>query len=141
MIALTKGMIGLSALIATGFVSVESLTDARPQPTPISVISQRFVFAVPAPTSPGVDLTDARRDAAAALTAITAPHAAKKGDRLDIEARACADQTWPDLSADCLTSPDGSPVRRPARFVTVERHSAPNTSDLVRIELTDLASR
>ena len=62
---LAKGMIGLSALIAAGYVGMGSLTNARP--TPASVI---FNIDIPAPASEGVDLTSARRDAAAALASI-----------------------------------------------------------------------
>jgi hypothetical protein len=140
MITLTKTIIGVSALLAAGIVSLETVTETRPS-TPASIIADRFVFDVPAPTSPTLDLTQARRDAAAALAAITTAPAARKGDRIDIEARACASQTWPNISADCLSSPDGAPIRRPARYVTVERHIAPATSELIRFEAADLASR
>lgn len=98
-ITLSKGMIGLSALIAAGCVGIDSLTDARPQFTPASVIAERFVFIadVPTPVDEGIDLTVARCDAAAALTAVTASMetADKKSDWLDAEAKgACVPQTW-----------------------------------------------
>jgi hypothetical protein len=146
MITLSKGMIGLAALIAAGVVGVGSLTDARPQ-SPASAIADRFVFTVdvPAPNGQGVDLTTARRDAAEALAAVTLAMdvVAKKGDRLDTPrvAAACGQQTWPNIASECLVSEDGVPVRRPTRYVTVERHTAPSASELVRYLATDVASR
>jgi hypothetical protein len=146
MISLSKGMIGLAALIAGGFVSIDSLTDSRPQPTPASVIADRFVFTadIAAPVGEGVDLTAARRDAAAALAAVVIPMEAlaRKGDRLDVAAKVpCADQTWPNIAGNCLVTQDGAPARQPVRYVTVERRTAPSASELVRYQVTDVASR
>jgi|HubBroStandDraft_2_1064218.scaffolds.fasta_scaffold729502_1 hypothetical protein len=146
MISVSKGMIGVAALIAAGFVSIGSLTDARPEPTPASVIADRFVFTaeIPTPVGEGVDLTAARRDAAAALAAVVVPMdaIARKGDRLDVAAKAaCAEQTWPNIASECLVTEDGTAARRPARYVTVERRTAPSASELVRYQVTDVASR
>jgi hypothetical protein len=119
MSTLAKGMIGLAALIAAGFVTFDSLTDTRPT-TPASTIADRFVFSadIPGPAAQGVDLTAARRDAAAALAAVTIPMdaMAKKGDRLAVAATA-------------------------TRSVTVERRTAPSASELVRYDITNIASR
>ena len=124
MITLAKGMIGLSTLIVAGYAGMGSLTDARPQPTPASVIADRFVFTadIPAPASEGVDLTAARRDAAAALAAVilATDTTARKGDRLQAEA---------------------APAQRPVRYVTVERRTGPSASEMLRIPVTDVASR
>ena len=118
MSTLSKGMIGLAALIAAGFVSMTSLTDTRPS-TPASVIADRFVFSadIPGPAAEGVDLTAARRDAAAALAAVTLPMdaMAKKGDRLQVAATT-------------------------GRYMTVERRVAPSASELVLVQVTDVAS-
>jgi hypothetical protein len=146
MITLSKGMIGLAALIAAGFVTIDSLTDARPQPTPASAIADRFVFTaeIPTPVGEGIDLAAARRDAAAALAAVVLPMdaVAHKGDRLDVAAKAaCGDQTWPNIASECLVTEDGKPARQPARYVTVERRTAPSASELVRYQVTDVASR
>src|SRR5438045_92848 len=101
MIAITKGMIGLAALIAGGFVSIEGLSDKRHEPTPASVIADRYLFSteIPMPSSPMVNLDAQHQDAVAALLALKAL-GAKKGDRLETTDRTnCADQTWPRISA------------------------------------------
>jgi hypothetical protein len=105
-----KGMIGLAVAIATVFVTIEPLTDARPRTTPVSAISERFFFDIPAPTGEAVDLAPARRALAAALAEVAAP----KGDRL---AQA-----------------------RPARYVTVGRRTGTASSELVRFQPIEVAS-
>jgi hypothetical protein len=105
-----KGVIGLAVVIATGFVTIEPLTDTRPRTTPVSAISERFVFDIPAPAGEGVDLAPARRALAAALADMAAP----KGDRL---ARA-----------------------QVARYVTVGRSTGAASSELVRFRLIEVAS-
>src|SRR6202165_1443875 len=110
MVTLAKGMIGLSTLIAVGYVGMGSLNDARPQPTPASVIADRFVFTadIPAPVGAGVDLTAARRAPAAALSAIRLARntTARKGARLEIH-----------------QSPEAEPAHRPVRYATFERQT------------------
>ena len=105
-----KAMVGLAVVIATVFVTIEPLTDARPQTTPVSAISERFFFDIPPPAGEGVDLTSARRALAAALADVTAP----KGDRLAQAA--------------------------PARYVTVGRQTGSASSELVRFRLIEVAS-
>jgi hypothetical protein len=144
MMTLTKGMIGLSALItAAGVVGAISLSPARPQPTPASIVADRFVFAAEShgPAGEGVDLTEARRDAAA-LAAITTDAVAWKGDRTNVRAKtSCGDQTWPNLTSDCLVTADGALARRPVRYVTFEHRTGPSSSGATRVPLTDVASR
>jgi hypothetical protein len=103
-------MIGLAVVIATGFVTIDPLTDARPQTTPISAISGRFFFDIPVPAGEAVDLAPARRALAAALAEVAAP----KGDRLA--------QAWP------------------ARYGTVGRRTGTASSELVRFRLIEVAS-
>jgi hypothetical protein len=105
-----KGLIGLAVVIASGFVTTDPLTDARPRATPISAISERFFFDLPAPAGEAVDLAPARRELAAVLAEVTAP----KGDRL---AQA-----------------------RPARYGTVGRRTGASSSELVRFRLIEVAS-
>jgi hypothetical protein len=145
MITVSKGMIGLAVLIAGGLVSIDKLTEARPQSSPTSAIASRFVFSadIRSPLGEGVDLAAARRDAAAALAAVMIPMdaAARKGDRLGVEAKAaCSDQTWPNIASQCLVADDGTPVRRTVRYVTIERRTAPSASELVRFHVTEVAN-
>ena len=123
MTTLGKVMVGLCALIAAGYAGTATLTNARP--TPVSVIADRFVFAadIPAAVSQAVDLTAAPRDAAAALSAVmlAADLSAKKSDRVPMSTEA--------------TPP------RPARYLTVSRRTGPSSSEIVRVPVTDVASR
>ena len=105
-----KGVIGLAVVIATGFVAIDPLTDARPQATPISPISERFFFDIPPPAGEAVDLAPARRALAAARAEVAAP----KGDRL---AQA-----------------------GPARYGTVGLRTGTASSALVRYRLIEVAS-
>ena len=57
-------------------------------------------------------------------------------------AAGCADQTWPNISHECLPSADGRPVRQAARMITVEeRRDMELTSVLVRLPTTEIARR
>jgi hypothetical protein len=142
-IAFTKGMIGVAALVGSGFVSIDTLTDARPRPTPVSAISERFVFEVPAPTAEAVDLSAARRDAADALARLQADRTPisrpEKTDRLDGHP-GCRAATLSLVAGECPASGDGAPAQRHARYLTVERRTGRTTSELVRYPLTDVAS-
>ena len=62
-----KLAIGLAAVIATGFFSIDPVTEARPRSTPVPAFSDRFVFDIPAPATQAVDLSMARNELAAAL--------------------------------------------------------------------------
>jgi hypothetical protein len=108
--ALVRGAIGLAILIGVGFVSVDAPTEARPGTR--LAFSDRFVFAIPAPTSEAVDLTAARRDAAAALARLTAEATARHG---------------------------GVPARGAARYVTVGQRTGEAMSELVRYRIIDVA--
>jgi hypothetical protein len=125
MITLAKSLIGLSALIAVGTLSTGTLNDARPRPTSASTFADRFVFTIESqgPTGEGIDLTEARRNAAAALAAITLPMDtfARKGDRLDVL--------------------DGAPTEGTVRYVTIQRQTGPATSDAARTPMVGFASR
>jgi hypothetical protein len=108
--ALARGMIGLAAVIGLGFASVDRLPDARPGPVP--AFSERFVFEIPAPAGEAVDLTAARRDAAAAVARLQAGEGRRR---------------------------DGAPARGSARYVTIGERTGEATSELVRYRLLDVA--
>jgi hypothetical protein len=128
---LTASLLAVTGLIATSLVCGDALTDARPRPTPLSAISERFVFDLPPPAIESVDLSFARREAAAALAALsTRSDAARKGDRLNA-ARGCRAADAPLAVAAC---PAG-------RYVTIGMRVGEATSALVRYEVTEVASR
>lgn len=116
-VAVTRSMTGLAALVATSLVSGGDLTDARPRPGPVLPFSERFGFEIPAPTGQAVDLTATRRDVAAIVARFR--------------------QDAPGVRPEAL---DGAPPQRPGRYVTVERRTRPTTSELVRYQVTDIAS-
>ena len=62
-----------------------------------------------------------------------------KGDRLADPS--CAAQTWPNISRDCLVAENGTPIRKPVRTITIEKREGANTSTLVRVPATGVASR
>lgn len=65
-----------------------------------------------------------------------------KGDQLKVQDPACSAQTWPNISRDCLVAEDGTPLRKPARTITIETREGANTSTLVRVpSSTGVASR
>jgi hypothetical protein len=133
MFGLTRGAVGLAALIAAGVVSVDNLAEGR-RLTPTAEVADRLVTDIPAPLGQSVDLAGARRDAAAALDALTAP----KTERSD--AAQCSGQTWPQIERACLVPVDGAELRQRVRIVTPERRSAPDPV-ISRPARTELASR
>jgi hypothetical protein len=62
-----------------------------------------------------------------------------KGERMP--ASGCTREHWPYMADECLSGTDGATVRRPARTITIERRIAENTSQLMRVEVTTVASR
>jgi len=77
-------------------------------------------------------------------TAVSAPQeqtATAKADRLQsnsIEAAACARETWPYISKDCLENEaSGRNKTRTMRYVTVDRIIAPNTTALMRLPVIE----
>jgi hypothetical protein len=133
MFGLTRGAIGLAALIAAGIVWADSLAEGR-RLTPTATVADRPETEIAAPLGQGVDLAGARRDAATALDALTAP----KAERSD--AARCSEQTWPQIERGCLVPAGGAELRQRVRVVTPERRSAPDPL-ISRPARTELASR
>jgi hypothetical protein len=134
MITLAKGMIGFAVLSVAGLAGIGALTNSRPH-SPAGIVAERFVFTagnIQAPVGEGVDLTNARRDAASALAAIMLPMdaMAPKGDRLNVK---------PTCGTDCVVMPNGT--RRGVHYLTIERMTGPSSSEARRIATTDVASR
>jgi hypothetical protein len=147
-VMITKTLIGLSALISAGWI-VGADPAARPVDAPVAKFVERFptfeelmlqptelkqVAVLPASTQPAAP-------ASAEPTRHAAPVATPKADK-EVVSRpsGCESQTWPYIAASCLTSIDGSPVRRPARTITIERKLA-NGSILVQAELAEMVTR
>jgi hypothetical protein len=56
-----------------------------------------------------------------------------KGDALPGATAACAAQTWPNISRDCVAAENGTEVRKPVRTITMEKRDSANVSTLVRL--------
>ena len=70
----------------------------------------------------------------------TAQAASDQAPRGDLESAAgCLGQTWPDISADCLVSADGSPTQQ-VRTVTIGYQSGDDTTVLVRMPAPQVAA-
>ncbi len=129
MIAITKSMIALSAVMSAGFVTVyDAVTSRAEEPAAIQV-SQRFPAA------------DEMFVAIVAKPAGLNADGTTRGDRLAPSSDNCTRQDWPYIAQTCLVSVDGKPVRKVNRIITVERRINENSSELTRVPLTTLANR
>jgi hypothetical protein len=133
MITITKSMVALSALMAAGLVAAVDLSGSRvDDQSAAAQVAQRF------PTNSEM-FTPVSVGSFAAQKLIEAADG-RKGDKLPA-ADNCPQQDRPHLSPQCLISKDGSPVRKVIRVITVERRLGDNTSELVRVPVTNLAQR
>jgi hypothetical protein len=135
MIIISKSMIALSALMSAGLVAaVDMGAPTAVQHTAVSQVAQRF--PLPSEMFSPVPLTQF----AAMKFAAQQRADGSKGDKL-ATSDACERQGWPYFAQQCLVSPDGGPVRKVSRVITLERRIGDNTSELVRMPVTDLAQR
>jgi hypothetical protein len=137
MIATTKSIVALSALLSAGIVAaigmVGTRADSQSATTPVTqrfpVTSEMFVpvsmayftahkFAGQPPVADG-----------------------SKSDKLMAISDTCAQKDWAYLSQDCLVPAEGKTVRKVSRVITIERRVGENTSELVRVPVADLAQR
>jgi hypothetical protein len=116
MIAISRPLIGISALIAVGIVAVDLAQSRQTEPSPATQVASRF----PQPNE---------------MMATIA-----KADRMPVPAAECTREHWPYIADECLVATEGS-VRRASRTITIERKISDNTSQLVRVTATALASR
>jgi len=137
MIAITKGMLALSALVSAGFVTAVDIVVTRADDQSASVqVAERFPLSSEmfAPVS----------IATLAMNQFNVQNAAamdRKGDKLPVPVTDCGRQDWPYIAQDCLVSADGSPVRKVNRVITIERRTGDNISELMRVPVTDMAQR
>jgi hypothetical protein len=135
MIAITKGMIVLSALLSAGLVAAFDGAGSSADQTPASQVAQRFPQAsemfTPVPMTQFV---------AEKFIAEQPAADSRRSDRLPLP-ESCADRDWPYLAQQCLVATDGSPARHVNRVITIERRVSDNESELVRTPVADLAQR
>ena len=118
MIAITKGVLALSALASAGLVAFDASTPAIDPNSATYQVSHRFPradenFARVVPVKPQADGTKAVADG-------------RKGDRLE----SCGQREWPYIAQACLVSSNGSPVRKISRVVAIERRLADNAAEV-----------
>ena len=132
-------MIGLASALSAGVVTAYDLPRQSPEPAGKTYYDR----ILPA------DETEAPRTVVALSVpettgSVKASPEPGKGDRLaapKVQDPACSAQTWPNISRDCLVAEDGTPIRKPARTITIEKREGANTSTLVRVPSTGVASR
>ena len=116
MIAISRPLIGISALIAVGIVAVDLAQSRQPEASPATQVSLRFPQANEMMTT------------------------VSKADRMPVPASECTREHWPYIADECLVATEGT-VRRANRTITIERKTADNASQLVRVTATSVASR
>ena len=135
----TFKMIGLASALSAGFVTAYDLPQLRDNAAPAGktfydrVLPSeeiqapvRLAYAASLPETTG-SVKEVRQDG--------------KGDQLKSLDPTCSSQTWPNISRDCLVAENGATIRKPARTVTIEKREGANTSVLVRVPATGVASR
>lgn len=110
----TRTMIVLSAIAATGIVA---LTEPSQSGQTVGVDFVKLQDRHPA-FSAGADLRGAL-DAERAGQVRVSPVSTPKTDRLDLGERTCADFTWPNVPAACLTKVDDVVGERTVRTVAI----------------------
>jgi hypothetical protein len=131
MIAITKGMIALSVLVSAGFVAAFDMAVPRAEePSAAAQVAERF------PVS-----SEMFAPVSLATLAMNRLTAQGKGDKLSVSITECDRQGWPYIAQDCLVSSDGNPVRKVSRVITIERRTGDNSSELLRLPVTDMAQR
>jgi hypothetical protein len=136
MIGITKGMLALSAMMSAGLVTAVDMVVPRTEEPAANVqVAERFPLTSEmfAPVS----------IATLAMNQLNAQNAQmdRRGDKLAVPAAECELQSWPYIAHDCLISSDGNPVRKVSRVITIERRTGENSSELMRMPVTDMAQR
>lgn len=131
---------GLSAMLSAGIVTA---FEGSAAPERASVTGQKLQDRLPQGRGMTIGHAASERTGVAMLAhAIDGqPRAGFEKGYLEGSSARCADQTWPNISHDCLTSLDGRPVRRAARTITVEERPDEGSSILVRLPATEAARR
>jgi hypothetical protein len=148
---ITKTVIGLSALVSAGFIaSVDPMSRPADAPAKFTDRFPTIEELMLAPTElHRIPVLTARAEPSARPAApapgpqaVPAPQAAApKADKQAVSRpTGCEAQTWPYIGKECLTSIDGTPVRAPARTITIERRFQ-GGSILVQAEVSELVAR
>lgn len=129
-------LIGVVAALSAGVVTAYDLPQARDAAAPAEKAFHDRVL----PSEP-LEAAKATRVALVSPEHTGSVKQAGKGDQLRGGGPGCAAQTWPNISRECLAAENGAEVRRPVRTITMERREGANTSTLVRVPATGVATR
>jgi hypothetical protein len=130
----TFKMIGLASALSAGVVTAYDLPQLRDNAAPAGKTFYDRVL-------PSEEIQAPVRLAYAASGSVKEVRQDGKGDQLKSLDATCSSQTWPNISRDCLVAENGATIRKPARTVTIEKREGANTSVLVRVPATGVASR
>ena len=134
----TFKMIGLASALSAGVVTAYDLPQMRDTAAPAGkTYYDRVLPSDPIEGSRTITVAAAMPETTGSVKVATQPG---KGDQLRTDPT-CASQTWPNISRDCLVAENGTPVRKAARTITIEKREGANTSTLVRVPATGIASR
>ncbi len=131
----TFKVIGLAAALSAGLVTSYDLPEARDAAAPGKTYYDRVL-----PSDP----IDAPKATTVALVVPETTGSVKqdgKGGQVRGADPSCGNQTWPNISRECLVSENGTPVRKPARTITIEKRDAASSSTLVRVPAPSIATR
>ncbi len=136
MIIISKSMLVLSALMSAGIVAAVDINGTQSVDRPAAVeVADRFPV-----TSEMFTPVSMTQFAAQMFIAHQPMFDGRKSDRLPA-AEACSEQDWPYIAHQCLVSTDGNPLKKVNRVITIERRVSDNTSELMRVPVSDLAQR
>ena len=116
---LTKGIVGLAALIAGGFVTIDTVVVDR-----VKATSERIAVVPQSDAAGGANYKALRERANSAVNILLEREKAAQRGQIDAAGRPrCSEQAWPYYSADCLVAENGAAVRRTIRTVGIENHT------------------
>jgi hypothetical protein len=121
-----KTLVAAAAVVAAGFVAAIDMAQSRTE-NAAATIAARF----PSQAEMMVSL-----DAPQSFRSLSG-----KADKVIAPVGGCTREHWPYLADECLTATDGAKVKAPTRTITIERRIAGNTSQLVRVPVTQVAAR
>lgn len=131
MIATTKKMIGLAALIAAGLVAADDFAVGRTA-SQTEMTKQGDRHPAMAGT-PSARIAMAMQVVSFGDNAIAAGEKSDRMSATDLGAN-CSEQTWPRIAPECLLSVNAT-ARKAVRTITVERQTGADSSVLVRTRL------
>ena len=134
----TFKMIGLASALSAGVVTAYDLPRQSPEPVG-KTYYDRVLPSDPIEGERAITVAAAMPETTGSVATETAA-APGKADQLRTDP-SCQAQTWPNISRDCLVAENGTPIRKATRTITIEKREGANTSTLVRVPATGVASR